>query len=183
MATAEQVIDLAGDDALQSHWFLRFPTGIPGAGFTADIHLRIVEDFKLPKKAIVTEDIFYKGQRITKVGATEESDKNFSLKVRMDSNWLVYDRFNEWLRSVYDPEAGARGKDSDSQTSMQVLALGRGQSETIGIAPKIFIFEKVQLFNMDNIEFNHTSGEPIVVQLDFKFLRFREESNALAITI
>jgi hypothetical protein len=170
MATAEQILDL-GDDQLKDQFLLRFPAGIPGGGNAEGISLRMDETFDPPEESVNVYEIFHKGQKITRPGGAEETDKSIEFVVRLDQQWQVWDDLKAWKDLVYDVTTGTPGVGTASRAPIAIEATGREADVPV----KTLLFTQCSLVRLDIQEFDHSSGEPLKLNLGLTFLRMNVE--------
>jgi len=156
-----------GDDAQSNNYDLKFPVGIPGGGSADNIALRADQSFDPPGRSISTYDIVYRGLKVTKVGNAEETEKVFSIDVRVDGKWEVYDDLERWIKLVFDPETHIGMDQAQVSTTMQVVSYGRNDE-----VAKTITFKGVILKGLKVGSFDQNGTDPIRLTLDFAFANF-----------
>jgi len=189
----ENVYDL-GDDAFKSLWEISFQntsTGLTATatGDLADLFTAVttsgssivgakgapyrVSDFTIPSSGRSSYDVHYKTQKTTKTGGKIEQENEFEISFRVDQNWDLYKALRDWKNIVGDNNTGAIGADTSTGTtrircdSITVKALGDIGSSTV---KKTWVFNKVWLRTLGDVELSYESDEPVTVTATFHFL-------------
>lgn len=166
MAIVEDELLVAGADALKSQFEVTFPGGIPGGGNSTAISLRMDETFDPPEHGVQVYEIFRKGQKIPKAGGAEEVDKMFTVNIRLDQQWKVYDSLQAWKELVYNSETGTPGQSSTMRTTVEVSSLDENNSPV-----KRIQFTGVFISKIKIQEFDNQSGDPQKLECTFHFAR------------
>jgi hypothetical protein len=170
MGMIEQEVLAVGDDAMKSQYQVVFPSGIPGGGNGLLLSFRQKGTFDPPAHATGMYEVIKKGQKVPFPSASEETDKQFTLTIRLDRLYQVYDALNGWHEVVYNKTTGSNGFSSQYRTTVIVQNLDQGN---IPIAS--FRFSGTYLESLKVSEFDHESGDPMEVECIFKFARMVKE--------
>lgn len=168
MAIVEDELLVAGADSLKSQFEVLFPGGIPGGGNSIAISLRMDETFDPPEHGVQIYEIFRKGQKIPKAGGAEEVDKMFTVNVRLDQQWGVYDSLNNWKERVYNSETGTPGQSPGMRTTVEVVSLDENNFPIRRIQ-----FTGVFISKIKVQEFDNQSADPQKLECTFHFARMK----------
>lgn len=166
MSIVDDSLLAAGADALKSQFEVIFPSGIPGGGNGVAVSLRMDETFDPPEHGVQVYEIFKKGQKIPKPGGAEEVDKMFTVNVRLDQQWRVYDDLKRWMRLVYNEKTGTPGQSNNSRTTVEVVSLDENN-----IPVKTIQFQGVFISKIKIQEFDNQSADPSKLECTFHFAR------------
>jgi hypothetical protein len=161
---SSDIILALGDDQLASQFQLAFPNGIPGGGDSDQIRLRMDQDFDPPEDAVETYEIKYKGMTILKTSMTHSMDKKFTVNVRVDQQWKVFDDLNAWWKMCYDPINGVALPDASVRTDIIVQAQD-GQK----VVKKNIRFKNCKIHSIKINPFDNASADPTRITLGFIF--------------
>jgi len=167
--STDNILNL-GDDQLANQYIVLFPTGIPGGGNTDTISLRMDQSFDPPEETVNTYDIIFQGLKITKTGMLTETTKEFTIDIRLDQQWKVFDDLNNWFKKVYDPIKGTALPDIMVRTTV-VIQYQDGQNKVV----KNMRFTGVKIKSLKVGTADHTSGDPIRLTLGFIYVDKIEE--------
>jgi len=109
--SVERILAL-GDDQLAARFQLVFPTGIPGGGDSDSIALRMDQPFDPTTITVGEYEIAYKGTKLKKTSMTDGTDKTFTIQVRIDQKWKVFDSLYALSKMTYDPNTGTAYPDA-----------------------------------------------------------------------
>lgn len=158
-----------GDDQMASQFQLIFPNGIPGGGDPEYITYRLDNQFDPPKREVQVYDVWSQGQKVTQAGVTEATDKRFTLPIRLDQGWKAYDGLDNWFKLSYDEEnGGSKGTNASSRVPMVIQALGVNK-----VVVKQLTWLGVKCIGLKITAFDQQSNEPLKVEGDFIYLKFR----------
>lgn len=167
MAIVDEILVTSGD-ALKSQYNLFLPAGMPGGGDALTLSLRQQESFSVPESGVQTYEIFRRGQKIPKPGGAEEIDKMFTVIVRIDQNFKVYDDAKTWLDLVYNPNTGTPGQSAQVRRSVEVQNINEAN-----VVIRRWNFENAFLGKIGAIEYDHQTQEPLTMELTFYFARMK----------
>jgi hypothetical protein len=154
-----------GDDQAASQFSLVFPNGIPGGGDANAISLRADQTFDPPEDTVNVYDVFHKGFKFTKTGMLQETTKEFTIDVRLDQNWKVYDDLRRWADYSYDHSNGTALSDTFARSTVIVQAEDRTQT-----AVKRISFYKAKPKSIKIGTFDNASGDPIRITITFIYI-------------
>ncbi len=166
MAIATDSLMALGDDQILSQFSLIFPNGIPGGGNADRVSLRMDTTFDPPEETVNVYDVFHKGFKIPKTGMVQDGTKEFTIEVRIDQQWEVYDDLKRWANLSYDHTNGTGLPDSMTRTTIIVQAEDRSQT-----AVKQIIFRGCKPKGDKLPTFDNQSGEPGRLQMTFIFVK------------
>lgn len=161
---SSDVIMNLGDDQLASQYQVVFPTGIPGGGNTEAISLRMDQDFDPPEDSVETYEIPFKGMKILKTSMTHAMDKRFTVNVRLDQQWKVYDDLLAWYHRCYDPINGTALPDTATRTDVVIQAQDGQQ-----VVKKNIRFKNSKITGLKVATFDNASTDPTRVTVNFIF--------------
>lgn len=149
-----------GDDQLSNQWQVTFPEGIPGGGNSDSITLRMDQSFDPPEDVVGTYEIIYRGIKIPKTNKLHDMAKEFTIDIRLDQNWTVFDDLNAWYKLCYDGTNSTALPDLMVRTTMIIQCLDgsnviKKELKYKGVKPK-----SVKIGTLD-----HSSGDPVRVTL------------------
>jgi hypothetical protein len=170
MAISTDQIMALGDDQLLSQFSLVFPNGIPGGGNAQAVALRMDTTIDPPEEAVNVYEIFHKGFKIPKTGMLQEGTKEFTVEVRIDQQWEVYDTLKNWSKLSYDHSNGTGLPDSMTRATIIVQPEDRSQT---GVKQIIFRGCKPKADKLPT--FDNQSGDPARVSLTFIFIKMEVE--------
>ena len=153
-----------GDDQMANNFVFTLPTGIPGGGNTDLITLRMEESFPMPEDGVGEYEIRYQGLIVLKTSNVETMDKHFTINVRVDSQWEVYDDLKNWKMNCHNNINGTFLSDLATRTTAVVQALD-GQKNIV----KTFTFKHTKLQKIKVTDFSHTEETPTKLELTFLF--------------
>lgn len=159
----EIILGLA-DDQLSNQFQLVFPSGIPGGGNGDLVALRMDQQFDAPEQTTNEYTINYKGMTVMKAGMLDETDKHFSIAVRIDQQWEVFDSIMKWKQMVHNPINGTRLPFALVNTTVLVQSLD-GQNNIV----KTIKFGGVLIKGVKVETFDHASTDPSRMTLNFMF--------------
>lgn len=162
MAISTDQILALGDDQIVSQFSIIFPNGIPGGGDANTISLRCDSQFDPPEDAVNVYEIFRKGFKIPKTGMLQETTKEFTIDIRLDQQWKVYDDMRAWADMSYDHSNGTALPESMARSTVIVQAEDRTQS---GVKNIIFKYAKPKSVKIQT--FDNTSGDPLRITVMF----------------
>jgi hypothetical protein len=116
----------------------------------------------MPQETIYTYNIDFRGTIIPKTGKKEETDKTFTVNVRIDSQWKIYDALRQWHRMVFDPKTNIALSDVLTRTPIVVQALDHSNKVV-----KSFTFTYCKLKDLKVTDFDNATGDPMRAELGF----------------
>lgn len=152
------------DDQLANQFKITFPGGIPGGGSGDNISLRMDQSFDPPEETVGEYQYFYRGMSVTKPNMLDETDKHFSMQVRIDQQWSVFDDLMNWKELVHNPRWGTGLPFASISTTMIVEAI-----DNLGKTQKKIKYTGVVLKGVKVETFEHGSSDPSRVTLNFIF--------------
>jgi len=158
--SVDRILNL-GDDAHVNQFQLVFPNGIPTGGDSETISLR-AENFSMPTQTIYKYDIDFRGSKIPKTGRKEDTDKTYSISVRVDQQWKVYDDLKSWHKACYDSSTNTALPDMAVRTPVVIQTLD-GNNKIV----KTFNFMYSKITDIKVSDFDNTSGDPAKLDLTF----------------
>ena len=168
----EQIINL-GDDALLNQFRLVFPSGIPFGGTGENIALRMDQSIDLPEETVAVYEYFFRGIKITKASMLDETAKEITFDVRIDSQWAVFDDLNGWKQKVHNPNAGTRLPFALTSTTMLVQMFTGVEGEDTPV--KQVRFGGVVLKGLKGPALEHGASDPARATLSFIFQTMKYE--------
>jgi len=169
MSISSETIMNLGDDQISSQWSIIFPSGIPGGGNANAISLRCDQSFDPPEMSVNTYDIFHKGFKITKTGMLQESTKEFSVDMRLDQQWEVYDDMKRWANMCYDHNNGTALPDVMTRVPIIIQAEDGNQR-----AVKQLLFKGCKPKSSKIGTFENSNGEPVRITMTFIFIEMED---------
>ena len=162
--STDQILSL-GDDQLASQFSIIFPNGIPGGGDANAISLRCDQTFDPPEDVVNVYEIFRKGFKIPKTGMLQETTKEFTIDIRLDQAWKVYDDMRKWADMSYDHSNGTALPELMARSTVIVQAEDRTQSGVKAISFKYAKPKSVKIQTFDN-----QSGDPLRITVVFIYV-------------
>jgi hypothetical protein len=162
MAISTDVILSLGDDQMVSQFSIIFPNGIPGGGDANAVSLRCDMQFDPPEDTVNVYEIFHKGFKIPKTGMLQETTKEFSIDIRLDQQWKVYDDIRAWADMSYDHSNGTALPEIMARSTMIIQAEDRTQS---GVKKLIFKYAKPKSVKIQT--FDNQGGDPLRITVMF----------------
>jgi len=150
-----QTILNLGDDQTVNQYQIVFPGGIPGGGNATNIALRMDTSFTAPAQTISKYDVFYKGIKIPKTGTVTETDKSFTLEVRLDQSGDIYKALDAWKTRCYDFTNGTALPDIMTRTTMLVQL-----TDTQENVMMTWTFTGVKIYELTPPTLDNTTGDP-----------------------
>lgn len=169
MAIIENEMLVVGADAMKSQFEIVFPKGIPGGGNANIISLRMDETMDPPEEGVQIYEIFRKGQKIPLPGGAEETDKTFTVNVRLDQNWIVYDDLDKWKQLVYNKTDGTPGGARSYRTDIEVRSINDANIPVARLVYQGCFLGKIKVTELDN-----QSQEPLKLECTFYYARFKK---------
>jgi hypothetical protein len=159
-----------GDDALAAKYFLVFPNGLPTGGDAESIALRMDQSFDFPEITVGEYEIGWKGMKVKKTNGTDQTDKTFTVQVRLDAQWKVMDDLYALAKASYDGNTGTYLPDSATRFPVAVRFVD-GQD----VVKKTWTFQYAKLkgFQIQSVE--PVSEDPLRVQLTFIYASHKYE--------
>jgi len=167
--SVDRILQL-GDDAHSNQFQIVFPNGIPTGGDDVSMALRLTGAFTMPQQTIYKYDIEYKGDKIPKTARKIDTDKVFTVTIRIDGNWKVYDELKAWHKAVYDPKTNTAMNDFLSRCPIVVQALDGSDSIV-----KSFTFTYCKIFDFKVTDFDSTVGDPLNIEAGFIYGQLDDE--------
>lgn len=152
------------DDQLANQFKIIFPNGIPGGGSGDNISLRMDQSFDPPEETVGEYQYFYRGMSVTKPNMLDETDKHFSMQVRIDQQWAVFDDLMNWKELVHNPRWGTGLPFASINTTVIIEAL-----DNLGKTQKKIKYSGVVIKGVKVETFEHGSSDPSRVTLNFIF--------------
>lgn len=165
MAISPDSILNLGDDQLANQFMLIFPNGIPGGGDANAISLRADQSFDPPENTVNVYDIFHKGFKFSKTGMLQETTKEFTIDIRIDQQWKVFDDLKKWCDYSYDHSNGTALAESFARSTVIVQAEDRMQTSVKQIH---FKYAKPKSIKVGT--FANDSSDPLRVTVSFVFI-------------
>ena len=162
--STDQILAL-GDDAIANQFSIIFPNGIPGGGDANAISLRCDQTFDPPEDVVNVYEIFRKGFKIPKTGMLQETTKEFTIDIRLDQNWKVYDDLRKWADMSYDHSNGTALPEIMARSTVIIQAEDRTQSSVKTISFKYAKPKSVKIQTFDN-----QSGDPLRITVIFIYV-------------
>jgi hypothetical protein len=166
MAISPDAILSLGDDQLANQFSIVFPNGIPGGGDSNAISLRCDQTFDPPENVINVYELFHKGYKIPKTGMLQETTKEFTIDIRLDQSWKVYDDLQKWVNMSYDHNNGTALPEIMARSTVIVQAEDRNQSAIKKIHFKYAKPKSVKIQTFDN-----QSGDPLRITVIFIYVQ------------
>jgi len=160
------------NDQLANQFEFSIVGGIPGGSEKVsmrDITLRMDKSFEPPKEDVNVVDVWFRGSKVPKTTNVEATDKTFSVSVRVDENWKIYNALKKWKMKVYDPnKANSLGNMSTcTDTCVNVFNHKGDKVKTFK-----FINSKLKAIQVETFE--HSSDEPTRITLDFIYQKMED---------
>lgn len=163
--SSTNAIFLAGDDQLVSQYTVTFPEGIPGGGDTDAISIRMDTQFDPPEQVMNTYEVFYRGLKVPKTSMLDETSKEFSVEIRVDQQWKIYDDLNAWFKNCYDFETTTALPEAMTRSTILIDAYD-GQNNIV----KSFKFTGAKPKSLKVGTWDNQSGDPMRLTLVFIFI-------------
>lgn len=170
MAISTDKILSLGDDQAASQFSIIFPNGIPGGGDAETISLRCDQSFDPPENVVNVYEFFHKGYKFPKTGMLQETTKEFTIDIRLDQNWKVYDDIIAWANMSYDHSNGTALPEIMARSTVIVQAEDRNQNSVKKITFKYAKPKSVKIGTFDN-----QSGDPVRITVIFIFFEMKTE--------
>ncbi len=158
------------NDALASQFAFQILSG-PAAQKDA-ISLRMDQTFDPPEEVVNTYDVMKQGTKTTKTNMTEGTTKEFTVAVRIDQDWTVYNDLKKWKTAVYNPNTAVGGGNTGTAVNGDCAVIAYDHT---GAVKKTFKFVDCRLKSIKVESFDNASDDPSRVTLIFVY-RIMEES-------
>jgi hypothetical protein len=155
-----------GDDAHVNQFQAIFPNGLPTGGDSESIALRMDQTFPMPQEVIATYDIDFRGAKIPKSSRKEDTDKKFTVAVRIDQQWKIYDDLRKLHKATYDSATNTAMPELATRFPFVIQALD-GTNKAV----KTFTFMYSKLVELKPSDFDNSSGDPSRLELTFIYGR------------
>ena len=155
-----------GDDAHLNQFQVIFPAGIPTGGDAETISLRIQGSFTMPQEVIYKYEIDFRGAKIPKTGRKEDTDKTFTITVRVDQQWKVYDDLRRWHKACYDPSTNVALPEVNTRVPVVIQWLDGNNK---AVKTFTFMFSKLTEFKVTDAD--QSTGDPVTLELTFIYGR------------
>ena len=165
MGIAHDLIGTIGVDQLQTQYNLVFPEGIPGGGNADLITLRADTSFTPPERTVGSYDVYHKGVKITRTNMVQDMTKEFTVEIRLDQQWEVWDSLNSWMKMIYDFETGTALGEIPVRTIMMLQALDVQNNVTKTFS---FLGVKIKSIGFSN-GFDNQGTDPVRLSVIFVF--------------
>ena len=162
-----QTILNLGDDQTVNQFQILFPGGIPGGGNAEAISLRMDMQFAPPAQTIGKYDVFHKGIKIPKTTTVTETDKAFTLEVRLDQSGSIYKSLNNWKTLCYDFTNGTALPDLMTRTTMLVQL-----TDTQENVMMTWTFSGVKIYELTPPTMDNATGDPARATVGFIYADF-----------
>jgi len=162
-----QTILNLGDDQTVNQYQILFPAGIPGGGDATNLVLRMDTTFAAPAQTMSKYDIFYKGIKIPKTGTVTDTDKSFTIEVRLDQKGDIYKALDGWKTRCYDFSNGTALPDLMTRTTMLVQL-----TDTQENVMMTWTFTGVKIFELTPPSLDNATGDPARVTIGFIYADF-----------
>jgi hypothetical protein len=169
MAIVESSLMLAAD-ALASQFSFNILTG-PASAMGEEISLRMDGAFDPPEEIVNTYEIAHRGRKIPKTNMTEGTTKEFTVPVRIDQKWEVYNALKAWKTAVYNPVDGTSAGNDNTNVNGDVAVIAY---DHLGNAVKTFKFIDSRLKSIKIESFDNASDDPSRVTLGFIYRKMEE---------
>lgn len=157
-----QTILNLGDDQTVNQYQILFPAGIPGVGDATNICLRMDTTFTAPPETSSKYDIFHKGVKVSKTGTVTETDKSFTVEVRLDQKGDVYRALDKWKKNCYDSSNGTALPEAMTRTTMLVQL-----TDTQENVMMTWTFTGVKIYELTPPTLDNTNGDPARITIGF----------------
>lgn len=157
--SADRLLEL-GNDQLANMYEVVFPVGIPGSDLGEDISLRLDQSFDPPEETLASYDILKHGEKYTKTSTMEETTKEFTIDVRLDSQWAIHDALENWYLNVQrkrndiDP--------ADLRVPVVIQALNADKEIVKSISYMFSVLRGYKIATLDN-----NASDPLRVTMNF----------------
>jgi len=165
--SVQQVLNL-GDDQTVNQFQIVFPAGIPGGGQDTNIALRMDQQFAPPAQTVNTYDIFHKGIKIPKTGTVTDTDKKFTIEVRLSQDGSIYKDLDNWKSKCYDFTNGTALPDLMARTTMLVQL-----TDTQENVVQTWTFTGVKIYELTPPTLDNATGDPARVTVGFLYADFQ----------
>lgn len=162
--STDQILGL-GDDQMANQYQIIFPQGIPGGGDAETISLRCDQSFDPPEDVVNVYELFRKGFKIPKTGMLQETTKEFTIDIRLDQQWKVYDDIRGWADMSYDHSNGTALPELMARSTVIVQAEDRTQS---GVKTITFRYAKPKSVKIQTMA--NDSGDPLRITVVFIYV-------------
>jgi len=159
-----------GDDQLSAKYFLVFPNGLPTGGDTDSIALRIDQSFSFPEITVGEYEVAWKGMKVKKTNGTDNTDKTFSVQVRIDQQWKVMDDLYALAKATYDGNTGTYLPDAATRFPIAIRFVD-GQD----VVKKTMTFQYAKLKGFTIQDVDPVSDDPLRVSLTFIYASHKYE--------
>lgn len=150
------------DDQTLNMYEIAFPEGVPGGGDPLLLQYRADQQFQIPERLLATYLIERMGIAIPKTTSKEETTKEFTIPIRLDSDWKVYNDLNAWFKLCFDEVTGIYSGEADTRVPMLFRAFGPGKA-----LKKQIKFNGCKIKGINPPPFDHTTGDPARVEASF----------------
>lgn len=166
MAINPETIMGLGDDQMANQFSVIFPNGIPGADDPTALSLRIDQSIDPPEDSVMVYEIFHKGYKFPKTSMLQETSKEFTVDIRVDQGWKVYNDMRKWADMSYDHSNGTALPENMARSTVMIQAEDRNQKSVKQISFKYAKPKSVKIQTFDN-----QSGEPLRITVTFIYIQ------------
>lgn len=183
MAIANQIgniLDITGigDDAFKNLFSVSFPS-LPERVKSLQNSLGIdlakeqirISAFNIPQNVLGTSEVKIRGIKVSKLNGTINEENDLTFEIRVDRNWNYYKLFYEWKKLYGNNKKGTREIRDNSKKQKGQIRINTFSSQE-GIS---WLFHDVILFGLGEVSFDASMGDPVAVNLQFKFSYYEVE--------
>lgn len=167
-----------GEDALdyESSVVVGFPEALNNSNVLGTMNFRAVT-YSVPEYSIPTYQQSYKGFTVDRWKAGTDTDKAVTISFRVDKYWTVYDALLTWAKACADIPLGTASPDVANLLRGDLSIMQIDHAGSI-LAPG-WVFTGVWPRSIGDVSFDNTSdGEPVTVDVEFRFLTMDRGSDA-----
>jgi hypothetical protein len=157
-----QTILNLGDDQTVNQFQVTFPAGIPGVGDATNICLRMDTSFAAPPDTVNRYQIWHKGMKVEKTGTVTETDKSFTIEIRLDQKGETYKALDKWRKNCYDQSNGTALPESMTRTTM-LVELTDTQENVV----QTWTFTGVKVYELTPPSLDNATGDPARITVGF----------------
>lgn len=161
---------------------IRVPQLIQGEidTFIASTYMIRAQDFKPPTLALGEYKTSFKTVDLIRLNAQFVGEREFSIKVRIDANWVLYEDIKKWKNLYYqikndEVKLGlySDGTSANFYGSVKVLGYKSNTESLTSTGTRdetlYWNFDNVMLYDIIEPTFNRSQSEPITVECKFIF--------------
>lgn len=125
-----------------------------------------ISALSIPESVVGTADVRIRGTVVSKLSGTISQGNDLSFEIRVDNNWELYKFFYDWRELYGNRKTGIREVYDDRDDELGTILI---TSETADQKTASWKFHQVKLVGLGEVNFDASNGDPVAVNLQFKY--------------